>query len=91
MKRRTFFALVWVSLAVVFGLLAVQPIFDDGAVDLGYGLVTVAHGSIAGVYWMHPQPIDDPDEPAPREWFELAGLIAMALLGSTLLLFVVVG
>jgi|AntRauTorcE11897_2_1112592.scaffolds.fasta_scaffold01575_2 hypothetical protein len=40
---------------------------------------------------MHPQPIDDPDEPAPDEWFELAGLIAVVLFGAALVLFVVVG
>jgi hypothetical protein len=53
--------------------------------------VNVVHGGIVGLYWMHPQPIDDPDEPAPDEWFELAGLIAVVLFGAALVLFVVVG
>ena len=91
MKRRSFFGLVWASLAVFFGLLAVRPVLDGGAVSLGYGVVTVLYGSLAGFSWIHPQPLDDPDDPAPREWFELTGLIAVVLLGSALLLVVVVG
>ena len=91
MKRRIYSVLIWTCLAGLFGLLAVRPIFDGKAVDLSYSIVTVLHGITAGFYWMHPEPMDDPDEPAPREWFELAGLIAVVLLGSTLLLFVALG
>jgi len=91
MKRRSFFGLVWASLAALFGSLAVQPVLDGGAVSLGYATGTVLYGSLVGLSWIHPEPISDPDDPAPREWFELAGLIAVVLLGSTLLLFVVVG
>jgi len=91
MQRRSFFGLVWASLTVLFGLLAVRPVFDGGAVDLGYGATAVVNGGIAGLYWLYSEPIADPDQPAPRRWFELAGIVLTTLVGSYLLLYVTLG
>ena len=51
-----------------------------------FGLTAVGNVALAFIYWFHPEPIERPDEPAPRWWFVLAGLVVMGLLGSTLLL-----
>lgn len=91
MKRRLFFGLVWASLTVWFGLLAARSGFDDVAVTLGYAIVTVLYGILAVYTQFHPQPMDDPDDPAPRHWFELAGLVGATLLVSAAILFVSLG
>jgi len=91
MKRRSFVAATNLFLGIIFAGIAASWICSGDSVGYGYVVVAIIHTAIAGGYQVHPQPMDDPDEPAPREWFELAGLIAVVLLGSGLLLFVVVG
>lgn len=91
MKRRSFFAATFLLLSIVFAGIAAHWIRTGDSAGYGYAIVAVIHLAMAGGYQMHPVPLDDPDDPAPREWLELAGLIAVVLLGSALLLFVVVG
>ena len=77
------------SLAVIYALLAVWPLFDGGEVSLVYALLTVLNVGLAVFYRVYPHPIDDPDAPAPPEWFKLAGLLTVVLVGAMTLLVVV--
>ena len=78
------------SLAVINGLLAVWPLFDGGEVSLVYALLTVLYVGLAVFYRVYPHPMDNPDDPAPREWLELGGLLTAVIVGA-MALFVVVG
>ena len=91
MKRRSFFVATFLLSGIIFAGITARSIRTGGSASYLDAVVTMIHLATAIAYQLHPKPIADPDEPAPREWFELAGLVAVVLLGSALLLFVVVG
>ena len=87
MKRRSVFAITWLLVASSMGVNAVTNFAAGDSSGYVFGLVAAGNVALASIYWFHPKPIERPDEPAPRWWFVLGGLIALALLGSVLLLF----
>jgi peptidoglycan/LPS O-acetylase OafA/YrhL len=88
MKRRSFVAAVWTLLSLANGGVALGFLVDGDTT--GYILLLAAIGQIAaaGLYLSDSTPVDQPDDPVPRRWFELAGLVGATLIVSTVLLFV---
>jgi len=91
MRRRSFFAATYLFLGIVFAGITARWLRTGDSVGYLYAIVTVIHLAMAGGYQLHPQPMDDPDDPTPREWFELAGVIGVVLVGVGLVLFVTFG
>ncbi|ATW89250.1 hypothetical protein halTADL_2518 [Halohasta litchfieldiae] len=91
MTRRSFFVAVVLLLSILFAGLAVSSIRAGESAGYGYAVVAVLQIAAAVGYWVHPKSVVSPDDPAPREWFELAGLVVAALVVSALLLFVAIG
>ena len=86
MKRRSVFVITWLLVAGSMGVNVVTNLAAGDPVGYVFGLVAVGNVTLASIYWFHPEPIERPDEPAPRWWFVLGGLVVLVLLGSTLLL-----
>lgn len=80
MNRRLFFVVLWSVLAVMFAGIGLIPFFDNRSVSYGYLVTSGLYGVIAGYYRFHPEPVVDPDDPAPRRWFEFVGVVVVALL-----------
>jgi hypothetical protein len=90
MKRATFVAAGFLFLAVQFAGLAVLQATANGATGYGYVAACAMNAIIAALAYHYPENFARGDEPAPRRWFELAGLLAVLLalaLVATLLLF----
>ncbi len=91
MNRRLFFVMLWSTLTAIFAGIALVRLLDGGSVSYGFLAVSGLYGSMAGYYRFHPEPVAKPDDPAPRRWFELVGVIAVALLVSAGVVFVAIG
>lgn len=77
MRRRTFFAVLLVFLGSGFAGLAAAS--GQGTSGYGYALVAAGHLGLAAYYRFGTDPIDDPDEPVPRRWVELAAVAVASL------------
>jgi len=77
-QRANFFAVAWAASGLLFVGLAGAPLVDSGSFGIPYapnaaaGLETFA---IAGYYHFRPDSMDNGSDPAPRTWFEVAGLV----------------
>ena len=91
MNRCLFFVALWSVLAVIFAGIALVPLFDGGAVSYGFLVVSGLYAGIAGFYRLHPEPITNPADPAPRRWVELVGVVVVALLISVGVVVVAIG
>jgi hypothetical protein len=80
MRRRSFFAAAFAFLAVCFGALGLGHLGSGDGFDAGYGVVAAGQLAVAVTYLFHPSPIDTPDEPVPRRWYELASVVVGSLL-----------
>jgi len=80
MNRRLFFVVLWSVLAATFAGIALIPLFDNGSVSYVFFVISGLYGGIAGYCRFHPEPVVDPDDPAPRRWFEFVGVVVVALL-----------
>ena len=90
MNRRLFFVVLWSVLAVTFAGIGLVPLLDSGSVSYGYLIISGVYGGIAGYYRFHPEPVANPEDPAPRRWFELVGVVVVALLISAGVLFLAI-
>src|SRR6056297_1299738 len=86
MKRRSFFVATFLLSGIIFAGITARSIRTGGSASYLDAVVTMIHLATAIAYQLHPKPIGDPDDPAPRWWFVLAGLVVLVLVGSTLLL-----
>ena len=86
MRHDPFFVAAFLFVGIIQAGIAARFIGSGDSVGYLDAIITIMYFAIAGGYQLHAEPIGDPDEPAPREWFVIAGLVALALLGSTLLL-----
>ena len=91
MKRRSFMSGSSVLVAISMGMNAATNLAGGDTVGYWFVIIAVGHIGVAGYYWMHPTPIEQPDDPAPRRWFELAGLCAVTLVVAFGILAVTVG
>ena len=90
MNRRMFSVTLWSVLAVIFGGIALMPLLDSGSVSYGFLIVSGLYGVIAGYTRFHPEPVTNPDSPAPRRWFEFVVVVVVALLISAGVLFLAI-
>jgi len=91
MKRRSFMSAVWVLVGIAMGTNAAAKLAAGDAVGYGFGIIAVGYLGLASYYLVHSEPIEQPDEPAPRRWFELAGLAGVVLIVSFGILAITVG
>ena len=91
MKRRSFFVVIWLLVAVSWGTNAAIKLAADETVGYAIGVLAVLNAGLAGYYWLSPEPVERPDDPAPRRWYKLAGVAAVTLVGGLGLLAVTVG
>lgn len=83
-RRADFFAVVYTALGLLFAGLAGASLLGDGSFTVP-NVANAAAGllffAIAGYYHLRPDSMDNGTDPAPRTWFEVAGLlIALGIL-----------
>ena len=91
MKHRSFMTSIQLLVAISIGTNAVANLAAGDTVGYGFAVIAVGYLGVAGYYWLHPTPIERPDDSAPRRWFELAGLAAVVLVVTFGILEVTVG
>jgi len=86
-RRADFLALAWAVIGAVYLLIELVPFAGGGSVDpafVGIGLVWFAG---AGYCHLRPNRMNKGNEPTPRTWFELAGvLVSLSALALVILL-----
>ncbi len=94
MKRRSFAAGFWLLLAGLSGIGSVLAFsIGDHIQGSAQAVFGVCCGVVARFYYLHPERmnLNTPNEPVPREWRDLAGILIGAVVVSALVLSVTNG